>query len=122
MAIRRTSEQLKTDRIIKKHLLIFGDEVLEEAVPKSRRRDGPLQDEMNRRVFKDTQLHFAQMYYGAYNYPNNNNKQRVYVNGKLQLDDEMNALWHVVKKQLPNATKEIIKNINAVLLQNFKKK
>lgn len=110
MAKRRTSEQLKTDRIIKAQLLKLGDVVLEEAVPTSRRDTGRLQDEMNYRVEKDTQIIFAQMYYGAFNYPR----------GKES--GEKNALRIAIKNNVNDTTKAIIKNINDVLLKDFKKK
>ncbi len=110
MAKRRTSEQLKTDRIIKAQLLKFGDVVLDEAVPTSRRDTGRLQDEMNYRVEKDTQIIFAQMYYGAFNYPR----------GKES--GEKNALKIAIKNNVNDTTKAIVKNINDVLLKDFKKK
>ena len=110
MAKRRTSEQLKTDRIIKAQLLKLGDVVLDEAVPTSRRDTGRLQDEMNYRVEKDTQIIFAQMYYGAFNYPR----------GKES--GEKNALRIAIKNNVNDTTKAIIKNINDVLLKDFKKK
>lgn len=110
MAKRRTSEQLKTDRIIKAQLLKLGDVVLDEAVPTSRRDTGRLQDEMNYRVEKDTQIIFAQMYYGAFNYPR----------GKES--GEKNALRIAVKNNVKDTTRAIIKNINDVLLKDFKKK
>lgn len=110
MAKRRTSEQLKTDRIIKAQLLKLGDVVLDEAVPTSRRDTGRLQDEMNYRVEKDTQIIFAQMYYGAFNYPR----------GKES--GEKNALRIAIKNNVNDTTKAIVKNINDVLLKDFKKK
>lgn len=107
MANRRTSEQLKADRIIKKELLLLGDRVLDKAVPSSRRDTGRLQDEMNFEVKPDTTLTMFQLYYGAYNYPE----------GKET--GERNALWIEAKKQIPKATENIVKNINDVLLSDF---
>lgn len=109
MAKRRTSEQIKADRIIKENLLIFGEEVLKEAVPFSRRDTGRLQDEMNFRVIKDTTIIFAQMFYGAFNYPS------------TKQSGEKNALKIIVNEKVEDITKIIIKDINSVLLKDFKK-
>jgi hypothetical protein len=106
---RRSKQQIQADRIIKKQLLILGDNILEESVPNSRRDTGRLQDEQNFRVEKDTTLVMAQMYYGAFNYPVGKNS------------GEKNALLIAVNNQVPKATKVIIKNINDSLLKPFKK-
>lgn len=110
MAKKRSKEQLKADRIIKAQLMKFGDVVLDEAVPTSRRDTGRLQDEMNWRVEKDTTIIFAQMYYGASNYPAGKNT------------GEKNALKIAIDNKIEENTKVIIKNINDVLLAPFKKK
>lgn len=107
---RRSKDQLKADRIIKAQLLKFGEDVLDKAVPISRRDTGRLQDEMNFRVVKDTQLVFAQMYYGAFNFP------------KGKDSGEKNALKIVIDDNIKENTNTIIKNINDVLLKDFKKK
>lgn len=124
---RRSKEQLNVDRIIKKELLILGDKILEKAVPASRRRTdeaggGRLQDEMNKRVDPDTTLTMYQMFYGAYNFPANDSTPRVYINGKLQINPKMNALYHVMKEMIPDTTKIIIGNINDIILAPFKTK
>lgn len=124
---RRSKEQLNVDRIIKKELLILGDKILEKAVPASRRRTdeaggGRLQDEMNKRVDPDTTLNMYQMFYGAYNFPANDSTPRVYINGKLQINPKMNALYHVMKEMIPDTTKIIIDNINDIILAPFKNK
>ena len=119
---RRTKEQLNVDRIIKKELLILGDKILEVAIPRSRRDTGRLQDEMNKRVDPDTKLTMYQMFYGAYNFPANDSTPRVYINGKLQINPKMNALYHVMKELIPDTTKIIIGEINDILLQPFKSK
>lgn len=106
---RRSKEQIQADRIIKKQLLILGDEILEESVPNSRRDTGRLQDEQNFRVEGDTRLVMTQMYYGAFNYPAGKNS------------GEKNALLIAVNNNIPKATKIIIKNINDSLLKPFKK-
>lgn len=110
MAKKRSKEQLKADRIIKAQLMKFGDVVLDEAVPNSRRDTGRLQDEMNWRVEKDTTIIFAQMYYGAFNYP------------KGTTTGKKNALKLAIDNNIEENTKVIIKNINDVLLAPFKKK
>jgi len=104
MAKRRTKEQLKSDRIIKKELLNLKDEILSQAMPISRRDTGRLQDEMNGRVQPDTTLTMYQMYYGAYNYP-----------AGIE-SGEKNALMITMKELIPDATKRIIGNINDVIL------
>jgi hypothetical protein len=106
---RRSKEQIQADRIIKKQLLLLGDEILEESVPNSRRDTGRLQDEQNFRVEGDTTLVMTQMYYGAFNYPAGKNS------------GEKNALLIAVNNNIPKATKIIIKNINDSLLKPFKK-
>jgi len=110
MAKRRSKTQLKADRIIKARLMKFGDVVLDEAVPNSRRDTGRLQDEMNWRVEKDTQITFAQMFYGAFNYPAG------IVSG------EKNALKIAIDNNIEENTNVIIKDINDILLKPFKKK
>lgn len=118
MAKRRSKEQLKADKIIRAVLEEIGERVLEEEVRPILRRDtGRLQDEVNRRFKSDTEINFYQMYYGAYNYPKNVNKKRVYVDGKLQIDSQMNPLLIKVLEAIPEATNEIIKNINDIILK-----
>lgn len=110
MAKRRSKEQLKADRIIKAQLMKLGDIVLEEAVPASRRDTGRLQDEMNWRVEKDTQLVFSQMFYGQFNFPANKDS------------GDKNALKITIDKHVGDTTTAIIRDINSVLLQDFKTK
>jgi len=105
MAKRRSKGQLKADRIIKAELLLLSERILEVAIPYSRFKDGRLRGEMNSRVFNDTTLNLYQMYYGAFNYP-------VGVNS-----GEKNALWIKTKELIPDATKNIIKNINDQILK-----
>jgi len=105
MAKRRSKGQLKADSIIKAELLELGERILIEAVPFSRRKDGRLQDEMNKRVIGDTTLNLYQMYYGAFNYPRGVNS------------GEKNALWIKTKELIPEATKNIIKNINDQIIK-----
>ena len=105
MAKRRSKERLNADRIIKKELLKFGDVVLEEAVPNSRRDTGRLQDEMNFRVEKDTTINFAQMWYGSKLYPAGKNS------------GELNPLKIAIKENINANTKAIIKKINDFILK-----
>jgi hypothetical protein len=124
---RRSSEQIKSDRIIKKELLKLADKILERAVPESRRREfidkgGRLQDEMNARVFNDVNLVMTQMMYGAYNYPKKDNTKRQYSGGKLVITEGMNALLLVINEMRPEATKIIIDTINDLILAPFKEK
>ena len=119
MAKRRTKRTIEVEKIIKKELLLLGDRILEKAVPDSRRDLGRLQDEMNFRVLKDTQLNMFQMVYGKWNYPRNVNKKRQYVNGQIVIDDEMNVLLNEVKRQQPEATKIIVGEINKYINDDF---
>lgn len=119
MAKRRTKEQISADKIIKKRLLEFGAKVLDISVPFSRRDTGRLQDEQNYRVKKDTVLEFAQMQYGAYNYPDGDSTKRIYVDGKLQVTDGMNALLITINNNLEEATDIIIKDITSNLIKDF---
>lgn len=105
MAKRRSKERLNADRIIKKELLKFGDVVLEEAVPNSRRDTGRLQDEMNFRVEKDTTINFAQMWYGSKLYPVGKNS------------GELNPLKIAIKENINANTTAIIKKINDFILK-----
>lgn len=109
MAKRRSKEQISSDRIIKRNLLEFGDKILEVAVPTSRRDTGRLQDEMNFRVNRDTQIEFAQMYYGAYNYPSG------------VTSGEKNALRIAIDENIDEVKNIIISEIKDVLLSGFKK-
>lgn len=124
MAKRRTKRTIEVEKIIKRELLLLGDRILEKAVPDSRRRPdneggGRLQDEMNFRVLKDTQLNMFQMVYGKWNYPRNVNKKRQYINGQIVIDDEMNVLLNEVKRQQPEATKIIVGEINKYINDDF---
>lgn len=119
MAKRRTKRTIEVEKIIKKELLLLGDRILAKAVPDSRRDLGRLQDEMNFRVFKDTQLNMFQMVYGKWNYPRNVNKKRQYINGQIVIDDEMNVLLNEVKRQQPEATKIIVGEINKYINDDF---
>jgi hypothetical protein len=112
---RRSKEQLNVDRIIKKELILLKDNILEVAVPRSRRRPteqggGRLQDEMNGRVAPDTTLTMYQMVYGQWNYPRGVNS------------GEKNALLITMKELIPDTTKIIIKEINDIILEPFKSK
>jgi len=110
MAKRRSKEQLQSDRIIKAELIKLGDDILEVAIPRSRRDTGRLQDEMNKRVDPDTTLTMYQMYYGAFNYPAG------------QEGGEKNALLITMQEMIPETTAKIIKNINDVINAPFKNK
>lgn len=107
--MRRSKEQIENDRVIKKRLLELGESIYQNAVPNSRRDTGRLQDEMNFRVYKDTNLRMWQMYYGAFNYPRGKNS------------GEKNALLIEVKKQVPKGVKVIASDVVSVLTKNFKK-
>ena len=119
---RRSKEQLKADRIIKKKLLILGDKITDEAWKTSRvakdtyykdgginKAGGTLRDSQNRRVIKDTTLIVAQIYYGQYNYPKGKNS------------GEKNALLIAVNKFAKEGTKIIVAEINDQILETFKK-
>lgn len=70
MAKRRTKEQISADRIIKTQLNELGDKIYQEAKANSRVRTGRLRDSVNYMVKPDTVLTVAQVYYGAYQDPN----------------------------------------------------
>jgi hypothetical protein len=108
VAKRRSKEQLKADRIIKKELLALGNEVYDKAVPMSRRDTGRLQDEMNFRVAPDTTLTMYQMHYGAYNYPV----------GKTS--GEKNALNIAMNETLPDTIQKIIGVITDKMIDPYK--
>jgi len=105
MAKRRSKGLLKADKIIREELLKVGDLIINEARPTLRRDTGRLQDEVNFRLKSDTELNLYQMFYGAFNYPRGVNS------------GEKNALWIKTKELIPEATKNIIKNINDQILK-----
>jgi hypothetical protein len=109
MAKRRSSEQIKADKIIYEQLQKFGDKVVDLAFPITRRDTGRLQDELNFDHPTDTSIRFFQMFYGAYNYPV----------GKQS--GEKNALRITINDNIKENTKIIIGNINDALLKDFKK-
>ena len=106
--MRRSKEQIRVDKIIKKELLNLGDKILEQAIPVSRRDTGRLQDEMNKRVDPDTKLTMYQMEYGQWNYPVGKNS------------GEKNALLITMNKLIPETTKVIIGKINDAILKYYK--
>ncbi|MHC0441015.1 hypothetical protein [Flavobacterium sp. 3-210] len=115
---RRTKEQLQTDKIIKEELLKLGEIIYEEAKRNSRvaqdiyyttdrvqpagtlnKAGGTLRDSINYRVQGDTTLLLGQVYYGAFQKPN--------------------ELLESVDRHTPEATKAIIQNITEKILQPF---
>lgn len=110
MAKRRSKEQLKADKIIKKELLKLGDVVWQQATETSRRDTGRLQDEQNYRVVKDTTLEHSQLFYGAFNYPKGKNS------------GEKNALVIAINEHVPEAVRVITSNVVEKLLDPFKNK
>jgi hypothetical protein len=110
MAKRRTKTQIEFDKIIYNQNQIFGNEVVKEAKPFSRRDTGRLQDELNFSHPTDTSIMFFQMYYGAFNYPA----------GKES--GEKNALRITIDANVKDNTNIIIGEINKYLLEDFNKK
>jgi len=115
---RRSKEQLQTDKIIKAELMKLGEIVYEEAKQNSRvakdtfymtdrvmpigtlkKAGGTLRDSINFRVVSDVNLLLGQVYYGAYQNPN--------------------ELLESVERHIPDATNTIIQNITERLLQPF---
>ncbi|KAF2337234.1 hypothetical protein [Flavobacterium daemonense] len=113
---RRTKEQIQTDKIIKEELLKLGEIIYEEAKRNSRvaqdiyyttdrvqpagtlnKAGGTLRDSINYRVQGDTTLLLGQVYYGAYQHPN--------------------ELLESVDRHTPDATKAIIQTITEKILQ-----
>lgn len=70
MAKRRTREQIDADKIIKKELNVMGENIYQYAKTNSRVDTGRLRDSVNYMVKPDTVLTVAQVYYGAYQDPN----------------------------------------------------
>mgnify|MGYP003605657515 CR=1 FL=1 len=70
MAKRRTKEQISADKIIKAQLNELGEQVYQDAKDNSRVDTGRLRDSVNYMVKPDTVLTVAQVYYGAYQDPN----------------------------------------------------
>jgi hypothetical protein len=113
MAKRRTKQQISFDKIIYNQNAVFGLEVLKEAKPISRRKDGTLQDEMNFSHPTDTSIMFFQMWYGAGLTPNTNPDP---------FGNPKNALKITIDSMVKENTNIIIGEINNYLLQDFKEK
>lgn len=115
---RRTKEQIQADKIIKEELLKLGEIIYEEAKQNSRvaqdtyyktdrvrpagtlnKAGGTLRDSINYRVENDTTLLLGQVYYGAYQKPN--------------------ELMQSVDRHRDDATQAIITTITERLLQPF---
>lgn len=120
MAKRRTRVQIDADKIIKAELMVFGEKVHEQATRTSRRDTGRLQDEQNFRFPKDTQIEFAQMFYGAYNFPKGVGTKRSYENGKLKVVDGMNALLIAINQHRDESMNIISTTIVDRLTEPFK--
>ncbi|CAC9972917.1 HK97 gp10 family phage protein [Flavobacterium panici] len=115
---RRTKEQIEADKIIKEELLKLGEIIYDEAKQNSRvaqdtfyktdrvrpagslnKAGGTLRDSINYRVESDTTLWLGQVYYGAYQNPN--------------------ELMQSVDRHIDEATKTIVTQITEILIQPF---
>ncbi|MFB9079434.1 hypothetical protein ACFFLS_06070 [Flavobacterium procerum] len=115
---RRTKEQIEADKIIKEELLKLGEIIYEEAKHNSRvaqdtfyktdrvrpagslnKAGGTLRDSINYRVEGNTTLWLGQVYYGAYQKPN--------------------ELMQSVDRHIDEATKTIVTQITEILIQPF---
>lgn len=70
MAKRRTRKQIDADKIIKNRLNELGENIYQDAKANSRVDTGRLRDSVNYMVKPDTVLTVAQVYYGAFQDPN----------------------------------------------------
>lgn len=100
MAKRRTRQQIDADQIIKKQLNELGEEIYQEARQNSRVDTGRLRDSVNYMVKPDTTLTLGQVYYGAFQDPN--------------------ELLVAVNRNVADTTNIIVTEINDAILQPFK--
>jgi len=101
MAKRRTKQQMEADKIIKAQLNELGEIIYQEAKANSRVRTGRLRDSVNYMVKPDTTLTVGQVYYGAFQDPN--------------------ELLEAVNRHASETTNIIVTEINDAILQPFKK-
>lgn len=113
MAKRRSKEEINFDKVIKKNLLNLGEKIYQEAKKNSRvakdtyykdgtlnKAGGTLRDSQNYFVKPDTKLTMVQVYYGKFQKPN--------------------ELLMSVERHTQETTDLIIKEINDILLKDFK--
>ena len=110
MAKRRTREQINKDKIIKKRLNELGEVIYNDARETSRVKTGQLQNSINYMVKPDTTLTMAQVFYGKFNFPKGVNS------------GEKNALMIAVENNIDSTTKILVKDINDLILKQFKEK
>lgn len=101
MAKRRNKQQIEADKIIKAQLNELGEIIYQEAKANSRVRTGRLRDSVNYMVKPDTTLTVGQVYYGAFQDPN--------------------ELLEAVNRHASETTNIIVTEINDAILQPFKK-
>ncbi len=101
MAKRRNKQQIEADKIIKAQLNKLGEIIYQEAKANSRVRTGRLRDSVNYMVKPDTTLTVGQVYYGAFQDPN--------------------ELLAAVNRHVSETTNIIVTEINDAILQPFKK-
>lgn len=101
MAKRRNKQQIEADKIIKAQLNELGEVIYQEAKANSRVRTGRLRDSVNYMVKPDTTLTVGQVYYGAFQDPN--------------------ELLAAVNRHVSETTNIIVTEINDAILQPFKK-
>jgi bacteriophage HK97-gp10 putative tail-component len=101
VAKRRNKQQIEADKIIKAQLNELGEVIYQEAKANSRVRTGRLRDSVNYMVKPDTTLTVGQVYYGAFQDPN--------------------ELLAAVNRHVSETTNIIVTEINDAILQPFKK-
>lgn len=124
--IRRSKEQIQSDKIIRKRLLELGEAIYTQSTETSRvakdtfyktdrvkpkgtlqRAGGELRDSQNYRMLNDTSLLMVQTYYGAFNYP------------KGESSGEKNALLIAVNDNIENSVDLIAQEITSELIAPF---
>ena len=108
MAKRRTKEQIASDKIIKKHLNILGEEIYKETKKRTRVLTGSLRNSINYAVKPDTTLTFFQNIYGKWVTPKDYNK------------GEKDAMLIVIKDLLPEKVEVIKRDLTESILYPFK--
>lgn len=108
MAKRRSSQQIKTDQIIKKNLNVLGEKIYRKARRITRVQTGRLKGSINYRVKPDTVLTFTQVGYGADVRPSGVNS------------GETDALLITIKEMIPEGIEIIKKDLIESILYPFR--
>lgn len=106
---RRTSQQIKADKIIKDNLNVFGEKIYKEARKRTRVLTGRLKKSINYSVKPDTTITFFQQSYGKDVHPT-----RQFDKG------EPDALLITIKELLPEGIEVIKKDLTESILYPFR--